>query len=193
VRDLTPLQKLPLVHLECERIGTGDFTALRSIKTLKTVNDQSAAEFLKSAKENWQAVFDGRTSECLRPNSSWKVERGALVNDPGEANAAQTIQEYENGEMRIRFEGKDLISLYFAMRQSDRGGYSVLFDKTQSKSMEGRPHELVFVCQGERVTATIDGKPVTFQKVEPSKKGCLQFNATGGAVRILSIEYRPSP
>jgi hypothetical protein len=193
VRDLTPLLRLPLAHLECDRIGTGEFSPLKSIRTLKTINDQPAAEFLKNAKESWVALFDGRSTEFLRPNPSWKVERGALVNDPNEANAGQTVQEFENGELRIRFEGRDLVSIYFAIRQSDRGGYSVLFDKSQIKSMEGRPHELVFVCQGDKVTAFLDGKPATFSKVEPTRRGCLQFNATGGSLRVLSIEYRAAP
>ena len=59
--------------------------------------------------------------------------------------------------------------------------------------MEGRPHASWCLCQGERVTATLDGKLASFQKLEPAKRGCLQFNATGGTVRILSIEYRPMP
>ena len=193
VRDLAPLLKLPLAHLECDRIGTSDFSPLKGIRTLKTINDQPAADFLKSAKESWVAVFDGRTTDFLRPNSSWKVERGALVNDPNEVNAGQTVQDFENGELRIRFEGKDLASVYFSIRQSDRGGYSVLFDKSQIKSMEGRPHELVFVCQGDRVMVFLDGKPATFNKVEPTRRGCLQFNATGGTMRVLSIEFRAAP
>jgi len=193
VRDLTPLLKLPLAHLECDRIGTNDFSPLKAIKTLKTLNDQPAAEFFKNAKESWVALFDGRTTDCLRPNRGWKVERGAMINDPEEISAAQTLQEIENGEVRIRFEGKDLVSLYFAVRQSDRGGYSILFDRSQFKPMEGRTHELVFVCQGDKVSAFVDGKPTTFNKVEPTKRGCLQFNATGGSLRVLSIEYRAAP
>jgi serine/threonine-protein kinase len=193
VRDLTPLLKLPLAHLECDRIGTSEFSPLKSIRTLKTINDQPAADFLKSARESWTPIFDGRTTDFLRLSRGWKVERGAVVNEPDEANAAQTLQEFENGELRIRFEGKDLGSLYFVIRQSDRGGYNLLLDKNQCKSMEGRPHDVVFLCQGDRVTAALDGKAVSFTKVEPSKRGCLQFNAVSGTIRVLSIEYRAAP
>jgi hypothetical protein len=191
VRDLTPLQKMQVAHLECDRIGTSDYSALKGVRSLKTINDQPAAEFLKSAKENWTPIFDGRTNDFMRQNRGWKVERGALVNDPEEVNAAQTVQEFENGEIRIRFEAKDLASLYFSIRQSDRGGYSLLYDRIQFKPLEGRAHELVFTCQGDRVTVALDGKPTPFSKVEANKRGCLQFNATGGVLRVLSIEYRP--
>jgi hypothetical protein len=116
-----------------------------------------------------------------------------MINDPEQISAAQTVQDIENGEVRIRFEGKDLNSLYFAVRQSDRGGYSLLYDRSLFKPLEGRPHELLFVCQGERVTAFLDGKPATLTKVEPTRRGCLQFNATGGSLRVLSIEFRAAP
>jgi hypothetical protein len=43
------------------------------------------------------------------------------------------------------------------------------------------------------VTPFLDGKPATLSKAEPARKGCLQFNATGGILRILAIEFRAAP
>jgi hypothetical protein len=193
VRDLAPLKGLPLQQIECERIGTTDYSALKSIRSLKTINDQPAAEFLKSAKESWTALFDGKTLDFIRPNRGWKVEKGTMVNDPDELNAAQTAQDFDNGEFRVRFEVKELQSLYFAVRQSDRGGYSVLFDKSALKPMEGKVHELLLTCQGEKVTATLDGRPLSFNETKPVARGCVQFNATGKLLKITAFDYRPLP
>lgn len=193
VRDLAPLKGLPLQNLECERIGTTDYSALKNIRSLKMINDQPAADFLRSAKESWTALFDGRTADFLRSTRGWKVEKGVLINDPEELNAGQTGLEFDNGELRIRFEVKDLQSLYFAVRQSDRGGYSVLFDKSTLKPMEGRVHELLFTCQGEKVSATLDGRPLAFTESRPAARGCLQFNGTGKTVRITALDFRPLP
>jgi Leucine-rich repeat (LRR) protein len=193
VADLSPLKDLPLQVLVCDRIPATDYSPLKSIRTLKTINDQPAAEFFKSQKEGWTPIFDGRSLDFLRRSVGWKVDKGALVNTPEDVDAGQTVQEYENGEFRIRFEVLDLTSVFFTVRQSDRGGYSVLLDRTTLKSMEGRPHEVILTCQGERVTATLNGKPLTFSKSQPAQKGCLQFNGIGRQFRISSMEFRPLP
>ncbi|MBI3856383.1 MAG: hypothetical protein HY293_11910, partial [Planctomycetes bacterium] len=193
VRDLAPLRGLPLQQLECERIGTTDFSALKAIRSLKTVNDQPAAEFLKNATAGWKPLFDGKSLDFLRSPAGWRLERGAIALDRGGPNAAQTNLEFENGDLRIRFEGADLDSLFFSVRQSDRGSYSILFDKSSLKPMEGRAHELLFECQGERVTPTLDGKVIALTEVRPGRSGCLQFNATGKTFRILAIDFRAAP
>jgi hypothetical protein len=60
----------------------------------------------------------------------------------------------------------------------------------QARSLSASEHELVFVCSGESVTATLDGKPCTLEIEGNPKRGYLQFGAVGGAVRILSIDLR---
>ena len=81
----------------------------------------------------------------------------------------------------------------FCIRQSDRGGYSVAFDRTTLKTMEGRPHELLLTCQGERVTASLNGRPISFHEPKPVNRGCLQFNAVGRSLRITALDYRLLP
>ena len=190
VRDFSPLKTVPLQHLECERIGTSDFSALKAVRTLKTINGQPAADFLKSSKEIWTAMFDGKSLDFLRQARGWKIEKGVLVNNPENLDAGQTTFEFENAEFRIRFEVKELNSLFFAVRQSDRGGYSVMFDRSTLKTMEGRSHELLMTCQGERVTAVLDGRPISLHEPKPVNRGCLQFNGIGRSLRITAIDYR---
>lgn len=50
IADLAPLKDLPLQRLECEKINATEYAPLRAIRTLKTINDQPAAEFLKGQK-----------------------------------------------------------------------------------------------------------------------------------------------
>jgi serine/threonine-protein kinase len=191
VSDLSPLKEVPLQTLSCERVSTNDFSPLKSIRSLKTINDQPAAEFLKSQKDGWTAIFDGRSLDFLRNASGWKLDKGALVNDPSVNSAAQTQFEFENGELRFRFEVKGSDALTFRVRQNDNGACGVLFDGAQLRALEGKPHELVITCRGTQVAATLDGKPHPLSESKAQWRGCLQFNSTNGSLRISSIDYRP--
>jgi len=193
VTDLAPLKDLPLQRMEVDRNMVGDGSALKAIKSLKTVNELPIADFVKGLKENWTPLFDGKTPDCLRNLTGWKVERGALVSDGSGLNSAQTKFEFENGDLRIRFEGKGWDSVSFRVRQSDRGASGLFFDGVAVRSLEGRPHELIFYCRGETVTATLDGRPIPLTESQSSKTGCLQFNATNSQLRVLAIEYRAAP
>jgi serine/threonine-protein kinase len=192
VLDFAPLRDVPLQRLELDRNVVGDLTPLKSIRTLKTVNDVPLAEFLKLAKDGWAPVFDGRTTDCLRNTLGWKVDRGTLVNDSTGLNSAQTRFEFENGDLKVRFEGKGGESLFFRVRQNEKGATGVFFDAVACRALEGRPHEILFSCRGDAVTVSLDGKPVAPTETQPSRSGCLQFNTTG-ALRVFSIEYRPAP
>ncbi|RPH35319.1 MAG: hypothetical protein EHM91_17390, partial [Planctomycetota bacterium] len=121
VRDLVPLKTVPLQHLECERIATSDYSALKAVRSLKTINGQLAADFLKSSKEIWTALFDGKSLDFLRQANGWKIEKGVLVNNPENLDAGQTALDFENAEFRIRFKVKELHSLFFPARQTNRG------------------------------------------------------------------------
>ena len=46
--DLTPLRGMPLGELSCDFQAKRDAEILRSIKTLKKINDQPAADFWKA-------------------------------------------------------------------------------------------------------------------------------------------------
>jgi len=193
VTDLAPLKDLPLQRIELDRNMAGDGSGLKAIKSLKTVNDLPAADFVKGLRESWAPLFDGKTTDCLRNPTGWRVERGALVSDGSGLNSAQSKYEFENGDLRIRFEGKGWDSLSFRVRQSDRGAAGLFFDGVGVRSLEGRPHELIFACRGETVTATLDGKPAPLTDAQAVKSGCIQFNAANGQLRVLAIEYRAAP
>ncbi len=190
VTDLAPLKDLPLQKLDVDRSLVGDGAALKPLRSLRTVNEVPLADFLKGVKEGWTPLFDGRSIDCLRNSSGWKFEKGAITYDGNAVNSAQTKFEFENGDLRIRFEGKGWDSLSFRVRQSGRGATGIFFDGVGVRALEGRPHELIFVCRGEQVTATLDGKPIALTETQPVKQGCLQFNASGGQFRITGLDYR---
>jgi hypothetical protein len=193
VTDLSPLKDLPLQKIEIDRSLAGDGSALRPIRSLKTVNELPASDFLRGLKESWIPLFDGKTADCIRNQTGWTVERGALVSDGSGLNSGQTKFEFENGDLRIRFEGKGWDSVSFRVRQSEKGSSGLFFDGVAVRPLEGRPHELIFSCRGETVTATLDGKPTPLTETQPVKSGCLQFNATKGQLRVLAIEFRAAP
>lgn len=139
----------------------------------------------------WRPLFDGKSLEFLKSNGDgWRVENGAVVHIPGPGNAAQTRQDFEDVEVRIRFELKDMDNTYFKLRQGEAGGYMFAIGGDTIKSYEGKPHELIFVARGDQVTATIDGKPASIQSDGAAKRGCLQFSGNGQTLRLLSIETR---
>ena len=195
VLDLAPLKDIPIQKLEVDRGMATDYSVLKAVRTLRSINELPVAEFMKGLKEGWSPLFDGRSTDCLRNPMGWKFERGALVNDPtpGVLNSAQTRFEFENGDLRLRFEGRGWDSLSFRIRQSEKGSMGVFFDGVAVRPLEGRPHELLFTCRGETVTASLDGKPIALTDAQPMKSGCLQFNTTNGLLRVLSIDYRPAP
>jgi hypothetical protein len=193
VADLAPLKDMPLQHLEFERAAVTDLTPLKSLRNLKTVNEQPAADFFKSQNQSWTAIFDGRTLDFMRDPNGWKVDKGALVNDPSERNAVQSKFEFENGEVRIRFEPRGVDALVFRVRQGDWGACGVSFDGAALKQMDGKSYELVFLCRGTQVSATLNGKPIALGENKSSRSGCIQFNPSNGTLRVFSLEYRPAP
>jgi hypothetical protein len=99
-------------------------------------------------------------------------------------------EQFGDGELRIRFEATGLETLRFAVRQGGDGAVSAYIE---SSAYDGKPHDLVFVCSGETVQATLDGRPLDLERVGRPLRGHLQFNYTGKSLRVLSIETRPLP
>lgn len=143
------------------------------------------------AEKPWRPLFDGKSLDFLREGApGWRLESGAIAHGGGAGNAAQTREEFEDIEIRIRFEVKDLDTAYFKLRQGAGGGYAVSITGGAVKGLEGKPHELVFMAKGEQVTAMLDGKPVSTSVEGAAKRGCLQFNANGKTLNILAIDAR---
>lgn len=138
----------------------------------------------------WRPVFDGKSLDCVRPGTSaWRFENGAIAHVADLSEAGQTREEFGDVELRIRFEVKEVTKLYFKLRQGSGGGYSVLLEDGL-KALEGKPHEIIFLAAGDKVTATLDGSPVKIQVDAPAQRGCLQFNAQGKTLNILAIDAR---
>jgi len=139
----------------------------------------------------WKALFDGKSADFLNPQSAvnWRLADGALEKIKEIGDAGQSKMDFSDGELRIRFEQSGLSSCYFKVRQG-AGGYSATFGSAALVALEGKPHVLVFVMNGETVTATLDGQPVPIESDGALTTGRLQFNAQGRTMRILSIETR---
>lgn len=141
----------------------------------------------------WKSIL-GPGPETLRSRGEgWTFQNGALVKLPSPENAAQTQATFDDAELRIRFEidaGGSLV--WFAARQSGEGTSSdVRLNNQDLAAVSAGLHELLFLCNGPTVTATLDGKPVSVRQ-GTSRSGCLQFNAHHDMrIRIHSIEMRP--
>jgi hypothetical protein len=186
------------VHPSCELGGgSGAYGTYQGLLDDVRVYDRALSEgeirilAMAPPERPWQALFDGKTVECLRSvcRDGWKVEEGAIVRT-GVRSAAQTAQEFEDGEVRVRFEVEGLESIRFYIRQGEGGAHYVKFDGPSVRSLEGGTRELVFTGKGDSVTAALDGKDVPVIKEGNPRRGCLQFNGTGRVIRIRSIEYR---
>lgn len=151
---------------------------------------------LETARENsWHPIFDGRTTSCLGTYSAayWRVEDGALLRNPAKDQAAQSREDFTDGEFRFRFSVQGASQFYIAVRQGDS---QVRFMATRAAmdALEGKIHELIITCKGNSITATLDGVAtplMTLGKVLP--KGRLQFNHVEGVFRIHSIDIRDVP
>lgn len=146
----------------------------------------------------WSPLFDGRTTSFISTSSAahWKVDNGALVHAvAGQDQAAQSREEYAEGEFRFRVSLRNEVSnWYVGVRQGGGGACRVVFYKPEVLAMGDGEHEVIVTCRGSQVSATLDGKPVKVlvdNQVLP--KGRLQFNGKDGEFRVLAIDYRPLP
>jgi hypothetical protein len=138
----------------------------------------------------WRSLIaKGLDSLRGRGHGGWRVENGALIKTDRD-DAAQVNEEIGDGEIRVRFEIVNAYRVRFTLRQ---GGPGDGFDAVQDvEKMTAGPHEAVFLCKGDTITGTFDGRPFP---VVPGKarSGLLQFNTAPptSVLRILSLEIRP--
>jgi hypothetical protein len=140
----------------------------------------------------WKPIFDGQTNDCIciDARNDWPVKDGAITNLPGKDNAAQTKEEFGDGEVRVRFESRGNSVLWFNMRQQGAMGYAVDL-KPYPELQNQKEHELLFTMRGPSVIATVDGKPIPVTANGTPSRGLLQFNCSvDGSLRIKSMDYR---
>jgi hypothetical protein len=185
------------VHPSCELGGGassyGSYDGLLDDVRIydRALSEAEVRALALTGERPWRAIFDGKTNACLRGSSrdGWIVDRGALTKS-GPPNAAQTSEEFGDGEVRVRFEVEDMEVLRFYIRQGDDGKHYAELKGAPLKALEGKSHEIVFLCKGASVTAALDGSDLSLVAEGNSRRGCLQFNGTGRVIRILSIEFR---
>jgi hypothetical protein len=168
-----------------------------SLAEIETASKQGAAapapRPAPSDTRPWRPIFDGQTTNFIvsAARNDWQVTDGCLANKPGIDNAAQTCEEFGDGELRIRLESRGNSACWFNLRQNGPNGFRLDLQQLGDQ-MNQKEHEILFTMRGPMLTATIDGKPAKVELLAPSSKGMLQFNcSTDGSLRIRSIEYRP--
>lgn len=142
----------------------------------------------------WRPIFDGKTTGFLNSDSAkdWRVVDGALTYVEGrQSQAAQSKETFGDGEFRFRVSIEGTSQFYVGVRQ---GGGSVRAVFKRTAALLTGQHELVFVCRGLEITATMDGTPLPLElPKEVHPKGRLQFSASDGVFRIHAVEFRSLP
>jgi hypothetical protein len=148
-----------------------------------------------AAGDPWKPIFDGRSLRGFVTGieDAWHVQDGRFVHDNPVDNAAQTQEEFGDGDIRFRFEIKAVRSLWVAVRQDGKGGsFCIRLEGSEIAALQGGEHELLFSCRGDKVTAVFDGKARPVEGAGNPRTGRIQFNSFDGSFRIRSLEYRES-
>lgn len=136
-------------------------------------------------------IFDGQSLACMNENclSGWKLEGGAVVQIQGVDNAAQSKEDFDDGELRIRFDVQKDGMVWFEFRQGPAGGFRVQWPEPMA-ALGTTEHELVFTGRGDSVIASLDGKEVAPAAKGSARSGRLAWNCSSGGLRVKSIEIR---
>jgi formylglycine-generating enzyme required for sulfatase activity len=173
------------------RDGLGPGNKLEGIG-FRVVVDATADEAAKSVaiERPWMPLFDGKTLDCLakQGEGEWKVEDGALMNAARDSKPVMTALALDDAEIRIRFAATRGAYVSFKARWTSDGKYTV--GLTQDAALADKPQELIFDCRGENVTAILNGTPAKLEVSGRPRKGFIQLYASGGTLRVFSIEYR---
>jgi len=140
--------------------------------------------------DGWQPILDGKSPPFLSGTwGNWRYDDGTLVSSGGVSN--QTDFSFADGDVRIRFQLDNSPWVEFSIRQSDVRGYNVSLDRRVLEPVWGRPLELLVVCRGESVKASINGQPVPLEPGGKPRIGRIHISNASGSMRLFSIDYRP--
>jgi hypothetical protein len=140
----------------------------------------------------WRSLLKGRwIDELVKANCGWKMEDGALVGEGDSVRPARTWEDFASGEIRVRFELSGTTFLFFNVRQGADGHTGVDLDRRTIESMGSGEHVVVLTFRQGPVTATLDGNPISVQRVRNPTTGALQFCPAHGRLKVRTIEYRP--
>jgi len=146
-------------------------------------------------RAEWKPIFD-HSNDFLDPSCkvAWEYRDGAIWLVPKAPNqAAKTLAEFDDAEIRFRFEPKNLDDAYFAVRLGNGANSQIVFNTVQLRKLEGQANELIFTCAGPKVTATLNGNPIEVDARGARARGALQFNAHGQCLKLTALDYRPLP
>jgi hypothetical protein len=140
----------------------------------------------------WTSILRGRWSEELvKANAGWAWDGEALVLTKDNPRPGRTWDDYENGEIRVRFEAAGTTYAFFNVRQSVDGQCQVEILRPVFAGLGAGEHVLVITFRGSTLNCTLDGKPHPIEIVKRPRTGAFQFAPGNGKFRITSIEYRP--
>jgi hypothetical protein len=169
--------------------------AVLSTVGLRMKREIHRLELLAPDPRPWTPIFDGHSMACfMRKNpTDWRLENGVLVNAVPQPMTLQTERMIEDGDVRVRFECHESSYLGFNIRLGMEQGYGVEWDRAGVNQIAGAEHELLFQCRGDRVEATLDGRPLNVIIHHRTRKGTLHFCAMSGTLRVRSIDFRDAP
>jgi hypothetical protein len=199
--DYTPIRNCPLRILRFEFVADRDSALVRSMKsvtekTLVDINEDSPADFIKRFVHSWDKVFDATSADRvdLQPKDGWVLGKNGLVSK-GKDCYLVTKDEFEDGDLRVRWhsDGLDYISIA-ARRSAEKGYYTARPDPAQVNTPPGgkvQIHELVFTCKEDQVKAVLDGQPIVLKDNNGPRRGPLEIHVSGtGHFVLLSIDRR---
>src|SRR6185436_9389469 len=97
----------------------------------------------------WRPIFDGRTNGFVVSLAAqvWHVDDGALTRDLTKPDqAAQSREDFGDGEFRFRFVVEKVSGFFFTIRQAAGGAGRVAYSKPMANALSAGPHDLVFTC-----------------------------------------------
>jgi hypothetical protein len=208
--DYSDMSKQPSLRLRDEtRLGVGAWNSASVFHKIQVLEVSGKGTFTRpedlAAKDAegrkppvapaWRPLFDGESMAFLDRfvHPQWRLDDKTLVSVVPKGATLQSREDYGDGEFHVRFEIQGSSWLECAVRQGPGTGYAIGLGRQKLESLKGAPHDLVFRCAGETVTATLDGAEIAVGTRGPASKGRIQICTAEGTLRVLLIECRDVP